>query len=112
LTQQQLESTLWAAANSLRGPVDPGAFKAYVFPVMFFKWISDNWDYEHRLASEQFGDALTPEVEEGLHAFSVPDGCHWANVIGTSQLTGVKLAEVLKRLEEENPETLRGVFGD
>ena len=112
LTQQQLESTLWAAANALRGPVDPGDFKAYVFPVMFFKWISDNWDHEHRLAVDQFGDALTPEVEEDLHAFSIPEGCHWADVIGTSQLTGVKLAEVIKRLEEENPDTLRGVFGD
>ncbi|WP_267895211.1 type I restriction-modification system subunit M N-terminal domain-containing protein [Arthrobacter sp. PGP41] len=35
LSQRQLESTLWAAANALRGPVDPGDFKAYVFPVMF-----------------------------------------------------------------------------
>lgn len=29
LTQAQLESTLRAAANALRGPVDPGDFKAY-----------------------------------------------------------------------------------
>jgi type I restriction enzyme M protein len=49
LTQRQLESTLWSAANALRGPVDPGDFKAYVFPVMFFKWISDSWDHEHAL---------------------------------------------------------------
>ena len=35
MSQQQLEATLWRAANSLRGPVDPGDFKAYVFPVMF-----------------------------------------------------------------------------
>lgn len=41
MTQRELEATLWAAANALRGPVDPGDFKAYVFPVMFFKWISD-----------------------------------------------------------------------
>lgn len=41
LTQRELEQALWAAANALRGPVDPGDFKAYVFPVMFFKWISD-----------------------------------------------------------------------
>jgi hypothetical protein len=28
LTQQDLESRLWAAANSLRGSVDPADFKA------------------------------------------------------------------------------------
>lgn len=33
LTQQELEATLWAAANALRGPVDAGDYKAYVFPV-------------------------------------------------------------------------------
>lgn len=80
LTQQQLESALWAAANALRGPVDPGDFKAYVFPVMFFKWISDNWDYEHAAAVETFGDLLTPDVEAGLHTFSIPEGCHWDDV--------------------------------
>jgi len=47
MTQPELERALWAAANALRGPVDAGDFKAYVFPVMFFKWVSDNWDYRH-----------------------------------------------------------------
>lgn len=112
LTQQRLESTLWAAANSLRGPVDPGDFKAYVFPVMFFKWTSDNWDHEHARAVEMFGDALTPEAEASLHTFSVPEGCHWSDVIGTAVQTGVKLDEVLQRLQAANPESLRGVFGD
>jgi type I restriction-modification system DNA methylase subunit len=37
LTQQGLESRLLAAANSLRGPVDPADFKQYVFPLLFFK---------------------------------------------------------------------------
>jgi type I restriction enzyme M protein len=36
-----------APANALRGPVDPGDFKAYVFPVLFYKWISDVYDYRH-----------------------------------------------------------------
>ncbi|MHA7295222.1 type I restriction-modification system subunit M [Arthrobacter sp. HLT1-21] len=112
LTQQQLESTLWAAANALRGPVDPGDFKAYVFPVMFFKWISDNWDYEHAQAVADFGDDLTEELEAKLHTFTIPAGCHWSDVIGTSQHTGTKLDEVLQRLQNSNPESLRGVFGD
>ena len=37
LTQQELEGRLWAAANSLRGPVDPADFKAYIFPLLFYK---------------------------------------------------------------------------
>jgi type I restriction-modification system DNA methylase subunit len=37
----QLESHLWEAANILRGAVDAADFKTYVFPLLFFKRISD-----------------------------------------------------------------------
>ena len=43
--------------------MDPGDFKAYVFPVMFFKWISDNWAYRHAQAVAEWGDELTPQIE-------------------------------------------------
>ncbi|MDQ1245714.1 MAG: type restriction enzyme protein, partial [Actinomycetota bacterium] len=33
ITQQELETRLWDAANALRGPVDPADFKTYVFPM-------------------------------------------------------------------------------
>lgn len=112
LTQQQLESTLWAAANALRGPVDPGDFKAYVFPVLFFKWISDNWDYEHAQAVEDFDGALTETLEADYHVFAVPAGCHWSDVFETTVQTGAKLDEVLQHLQQANPDTLAGVFGD
>lgn len=112
LTQRQLESTLLTAANALRGPVDPGDFKAYVFPVMFFKWISDNWDFEHAQAVVDFGAELTDDLESTLHTFTVPEGCHWANVIETTQHTGVALDNALQRLQQANPESLAGVFGD
>lgn len=112
LTQQQLESTLWAAANALRGPVDPGDFKAYVFPVMFFKWISDSWDHERARAIADFGDALTPEIEADYHTFVIPEGCHWADIIETSQQTGAALDAALQRIQQANPDSLAGVFGD
>jgi len=112
LSQRQLESTLWAAANALRGPVDPGDFKAYVFPVMFFKWISDNWDHERAQAAADFGDALTDEIQADYHTFVIPDGCHWADVIETTNQTGVKLDNALQRIQQANPEALAGVFGD
>jgi type I restriction enzyme M protein len=111
LTQRQLESTLLAAANALRGPVDPGDYKAYVFPVMFFKWISDNWDYRHAQAVKDFGDDLAEEIEADYHPFAIPDGCHWKDVHETSVNVGAKLATCLQRIQQANPE-LVGVFGD
>lgn len=113
LTQAQLESTLWAAANALRGPVDPGDFKAYVFPILFFKWISDNWDWQHEQALEVWGDDLTDEIEySDYQPFVIPDGCHWADVHGVTFNIGAKVTDALQRIEMANPDTLGGVFGD
>ena len=62
LTQRELEQALWAAANALRGPVDPGDFKAYVFPVLFYKWISDVYDFRHEQAIADLGDDWTQQL--------------------------------------------------
>ncbi|TFD28670.1 type I restriction-modification system subunit M [Cryobacterium lyxosi] len=112
LTQSQLESTLWAAANALRGPVDPGDFKSYVFPVMFFKWISDTWDHNHVQAVADFGDDLTDEIEATYQPFALPTECHWADVFGNTVNIGSKLGKTLLRIQEANPGKLDGVFGD
>ena len=41
VTLNQLASYLWGAANILRGLVDAADFKPYVFPLLFFKRLSD-----------------------------------------------------------------------
>lgn len=112
LTLQELESRLWAAANSLRGPVDPADFKSYVFPLLFFKWVSDTWDLDHASAVEAFGEDVSPEVEADYHRFVVPDGCHWSDLQKVSVNVGVALQNILDRLGEANPTTLAGIFGD
>ncbi len=111
-SQQELESRLWEAANSLRGPVDPADFKAYVFPLLFFKWVSDTWDMEHEQAVADFGDGLGAAEEADYHRFDVPDGCHWNDLRATTTNVGVKLQNILGRLEEANPAKLAGIFGD
>lgn len=113
ITQQQLEKALWDAANALRGPIDPADFKTYVFPILFFKWIDDTWQMHRAGAVEDFGDALTDEIEADYHPFTVPDGCHWPDVRNAKvgQL-GATLQTVLQKLEQANPDKLANVFGD
>lgn len=112
VSQGELEARLWDAANSLRGPVDPGDFKAYVFPLLFFKWISDTWDWEHAQAVADFGDTVSDEEESDYHRFDIPEGCHWADVRNTTTNVGVKLRNTLDALELANPQKLAGIFGD
>jgi type I restriction enzyme M protein len=112
LTLSQLESHLWEAANILRGPVDAADFKTYVFPLLFFKRISDVHDEEHQAALEEFGGdeeaALFPEN----YGFQVPDGCHWQDVRKVAKNVGQALQTALRGIEQANPHTLYGIFGD
>lgn len=112
VTQQELESRLWAAANSLRGPVDPSDFKAYIFPLLFYKRISDTWDAEHAAAEAKWGDDLDGEIEADYHRFTIPDGCHWADLRRVHENVGVALQKILDRIQQANPESLTGIFGD
>lgn len=112
ITLGDLESRLWAAANALRGPVDPADFKTYVFPVLFWKWISDSWTWEHAQAVADYGDDVDPEVEADYHRFELPRGTHWAEVTTKTANLGAAIAKALGKLEQANPDTLAGVFGD
>jgi len=107
-----LERRLWDAANALRGPVDPADFKTYVFPVLFWKWISDNWAWERARAVADFGPDVVPEVEADYHRFSLPEGTHWGQVTTRTDNLGAHVATALGRIQQANPESLAGIFGD
>ena len=112
LTQQELERRLWDAANSLRGPVDPSDFKAYIFPLLFYKRVTDAWDDERARAVADFGADVTPDVEADYHRFQLPEGCHWRDLRKVHENVGVALQNILDRIQQANPETLAGIFGN
>jgi len=107
-----LSGHLWEAANILRGPVDAADFKTYIFPLLFFKRLSDVYDEEYAVAlKESNGDvefALFPEN----HRFQVQDGCHWNDVRAKSANIGHALQKAMRCIEQANPGTLHGIFGD
>lgn len=122
-SQQELDAKLLAAANALRGPIDPADFKAYIFPLLFLKRISDTWHWEHARALELFdGDEdlaalsdnyrfVVPQAPDGKRDASVPQGCAWDDLIVLEENVGAGLQLILDRLQEANPDTLAGVFG-
>lgn len=73
-TQQELEWPLRAAANSLRGPVDPSDFDAYISPLLLFKRGLGTRDIGH--ARDEF---LT-EIEAAYRRFTTHDGCHGSDL--------------------------------
>jgi type I restriction enzyme M protein len=112
VSDRSLESWLWEAANILRGPVDASDFKAYVFPLLFLKRISDVFDEEREAALEESGGdeeyASLPEQ----HRFQVPPGCHWSEIRSRSTNVGQAIQRAMREIEKANPNTLYGIFGD
>ena len=46
ITQDELESYLWGSAVLLRNHIDAGAYKQYIFPLLFFKRLNDVYEEE------------------------------------------------------------------
>jgi len=112
MTQQQLEKFLWGAATKLRGLIDGGDYKQYIFPLLFFKRICDVYDEEFEVAlKDSDGDKEYAAFAENHH-FIVPKGAHWQDVRETTTNVGTALQNAMRDIEKANPDTLYGIFGD
>ena len=111
MNKNKLEELLWGAAEFLRGQIDASDYKQYVFPLLFFKRLSDVY-------LEEFNEAL--ELHEGdaeyavmsmYHRFDIPEEASWEKVRNTSKDIGEAIQNALRLIEAKN-ERLHGVFGD
>jgi type I restriction enzyme M protein len=111
ISQRELESYLWGAAVVLRGLIDAGDYKQYIFPLVFLKRISDVYDEEHAAAMEIYSDEDLADLPEN-HRFAIPDGCHWDDMRSVTENIGATVLGAMRAIESANPDTLPGVFGD
>jgi type I restriction enzyme M protein len=112
MTQQELEKYLWGAAKVLRGTIDAGDYKQYIFPLLFFKRICDVYDEEfERALKESDGDIEYAAFAEHHH-FIVPKEAHWNTARETTTNVGMAIQNAMRNIEQANPETLFGIFGD
>ena len=112
MNQQTLEKYLWGAATFLRGHIDAGDYKQFIFPLLFFKRICDVYDEEFAEAlAESDGDVKYARKPE-FHRFQVPKGHHWKDVRETTTHVGMAIQQATQAIEKANPDTLDGIFGD
>lgn len=112
MTQSQLEKYLWGAAKILRGTIDAGDYKQYIFPLLFYKRICDVYDEEFEAAlAESDGDMEYAAFAEHHH-FIVPQEAHWDKVRERTTNVGVAIQDAMREIETANIETLYGIFGD
>lgn len=106
ITQDELESYLWGSAVLLRNHIDAGAYKQYIFPLLFFKRLNDVYEEETEKAVKENG----PEADswEETHSFSIPDGAHWDDVRNVTENVGKAIRKAFRAIEKANSEKLQG----
>ena len=108
VTLSELEQHLWGAANILRGSIDSGEYKNYIFGLLFFKRLSDVWQEEYDESLAEYGDEdLAIDVEE--HRFDIPQGHNWSEVRRRTTNIGEYLNAAFQAIEDANMK-LRGIF--
>lgn len=106
------EKQIWAAADKLRGNVDPAEYKNVVLGLIFLKYISDTFEIKHAqlvVEGENFEEDKDEYTAENI--FWVPPEARW-NVIAAAAHTpqiGLVIDRAMRRIEEENLK-LKGIL--
>ena len=80
VTQEELEKYLWGAATLLRGLIDAGDYKQFIFPLLFYKRLCDVFEEEVALAlADSGGDQAYAHFAEN-HRFQIPEDAQWSAV--------------------------------
>ena len=102
---------LWGAAEYLRGQIDASDYKQYIFPLLFYKRLSDVYrdEYEEALKFSD-GDKEYAELPE-QHRFVIPESARWEKLRENTTNIGEFIQKALRSIEKSN-NRLYGVFGD
>ena len=112
ITQADLEKYLFGCADILRNYVEASSYRDYIFPLLFFKRISDVYDEDIENAKKEYGDSWTTFSEEEIHDFIIPEGCHWSDLRVVTDNVGSAIQQSFQKLESMNTDKLGGVFGN
>ena len=86
ITKQALGSLLFGMADILRDKVED--YKSYILSLLFYKRLSDNYQWEIENGTEKFVNDYCREpsvremdvISKKMHDFIIPEGCFWDDV--------------------------------
>src|SRR6266508_3344219 len=108
------EAKLLAAADALRGSMDPGEYKHVVLGLIFLKYISDAFEEHHdRLEGQKAegADSEDPDEYRALNIFWVPPEARWSHLKAQAKQStvGQLVDDAMAGIERDNP-SLKGVL--
>ena len=110
-----LEATLWAAADKMRGHMDAAEYKHVVLGLIFLKYISDAFEARRQelleLETSEGADPEDPDEYRAEHVFWVPPKARWEKLQAAAKQPeiGQLIDEAMEAIERENP-SLKGVL--
>ena len=111
-TQDQLNKTLWSAADSSRGTVDGGVYKDYVLLLLFYKYMSDLHQHTLDKLVERYGkdkDRIALRLKN--ERFVIPEGASFSDIF--KKIDADNLGELinvaLHKIEDANSSRLEGI---
>ena len=129
VTQQEIESRLWDAADELRVAMPEAQYSSVMFPLMFWKYLSDTWEHYHQefLAENEGLDALSAEEAHEIEyrdyqSFEIPviyrgtvgeRRASWSSILATVTRSGLgqRVRASLQAIETANPDKFSRLFG-
>lgn len=109
---QEIEKTLWAAADKMIGGLSVTNYKFVVLGLIFLKYISDTFEEKYNdLVKEGYGLEEDRDAYMEDNIFFVPEKSRWSYIVKHSKdyNIGEILDNALDLIEKENP-SLKGVL--
>ena len=106
------EAHLWAAADKLRGNMEPSDYKHVALGLIFLKYISDAFEAKRaELLTQELADAEDPEEYLAENVFWVPKEARWSRLQarGKQPTIGKDIDDAMLAIEASNS-SLKGVL--
>ena len=106
------EAQLWAAADKLRGNMEPSDYKHVALGLIFLKYISDAFEAKRAdLLNDELADAEDPEEYLAENVFWVPREARWSHLRARAKLPtiGKDIDGAMLAIEARNA-SLKGVL--
>ena len=109
---QEIEKTLWAAADKMIGGLSVSNYKFVVLGLIFLKYISDSFEEKYNeLVKQGYGLEEVRDAYEEDNIFFVPEKARWSYLVAHAKdyNIGEILDNALDLIEKENT-SLKGVL--
>ena len=112
-TQEEINATLWRAADTFRGKIDSSLYKDYILVMLFIKYLSDVYlEHFEEYAEKYNNDEVRIKRALSRERFILDEKSTFEYLYENRNASNIGeiINKALEHIEESNKSKLRGVF--